>query len=144
MGLGLLVGAADGAVTAAGVRGWYGSLVQPPGTPPNVVFGPVWTVLYLLMGVAAWRVWRRVAAGPALRLWGWQLALNAAWAPVFFALRLPLLALAVSLALIAAIVLTVRRFAAIDRGATWLLVPYLLWTGYAVYLNAGLWWLNRG
>lgn len=144
VGLALLVGAADGALTASSVRGWYLSLVHPPGTPPDAVFGPVWSVLYVLMGVSAWRVWRRVQAGPALRLWGWQLAANAAWTPVFFGLHQPLPALGVMLALIALIGLTLRRFAAIDRAAGWLLVPYLLWTGYALYLNAGIWWLNRG
>jgi translocator protein len=144
VGLGLLVGAAGGALTAAAVRGWYAALVHPPGTPPDAVFGPVWGVLYVLMGVAAWRIWRRVQAGPALRLWGWQLAANAAWTPVFFGLHQPLLALAVMLALIVLIVLTARRFAAIDRPAAMLLVPYLLWTGYAFYLNAGICWLNRG
>ena len=144
IGLGLLVGAAGGSVTAAAVHGWYASLIQPPGTPPDAVFGPVWGLLYVLMGVSAWLVWRRVQAGPALRLWGWQLALNAAWTPVFFGLRQPLLALGVMLALIALIGLTLRRFAAIDRRAAWLLVPYLLWTGYALYLNAGICWLNQG
>ena len=144
VGLGLLVGASDGALTGSALRGWYGSLAQPPGAPPNAVFGPVWTVLYVLMGVAAWRVWWRVQAGPALRLWGWQLALNAVWTPVFFWLRQPLPALAVLAALIVAIVVTMRRFAAIDRAAAWLLVPYLLWTGYALYLNAGICWLNHG
>lgn len=144
VGLGLLVGAADGAVTAAAVRGWYASLAHPPGTPPNALFGPVWGILYVLMGIAAWRIWCRVQAGPALRLWGWQLALNAAWTPAFFGLRQPLLALGVMLALIVLILLTLRRFAAIDRWAAWLLVPYLLWSGYALYLNAGICWLNRG
>ncbi len=143
VGLGLLVGAAGGSLTAGAVPGWYASLTHPPGTPPDALFGPVWGVLYVVMGVSAWRVWRRVEAGPALRLWGWQLAVNAAWTPAFFGLREPLLALAVLLVLIALIGLTLRRFAAIDRGAAWLLVPYLLWTGYALYLNAGICWLNR-
>jgi translocator protein len=144
VGLGLLAGAAGAAVTAAAIRGWYPSLVHPPGTPPDALFGPVWTVLYVLIGVSAWLVWRRVLAGPALRLWGWQLALNAAWSPAFFGLREPALALAVLLALVVLIGLTLRRFAAIDRRAAWLLVPYLLWTGYALYLNAGICWLNPG
>lgn len=144
VGLALLVGAADGTLTATSGLGWYAALAHPPGTPPNAVFGPVWSVLYVLMGVSAWRIWRRVQAGPALRLWGWQLAANAAWTPAFFGLHQPRLALAVMLALIGLILLTLRRFAAIDRGAAWILVPYLLWTGYALYLNAGICWLNRG
>ncbi|MGH7044649.1 MAG: TspO/MBR family protein [Acetobacteraceae bacterium] len=144
VGLGLLVEAANRALTAAPAHGWYASLAHPPGMPPSAVFGPTLGVLYVLIGVAAWRVWRRVQTGPALRLWGWQLALNAAWTPVFFWLRLPLLALGVMLALVAVILLTLRRFAMIDRGAAWLLVPYLLCTGYALYLNAGICWLNQG
>jgi len=142
LGLCLLVGAADGAVTAGAVHGWYLSLIRPPGTPPNWLFGPVWGVLYALIGTAGWLVWRRAGASPALRLWGWQLGLNAAWTPAFFGLHSPRLALAVIAALVVFIGLTIRAFARIDRRAAWLLVPYLLWTGYALYLNAGFFWLN--
>lgn len=144
IGLGLLVGAADGGLTAHAIGSWYAALTQPPGTPPNTVFGPVWGALYVLMGVAAWRVWRRAGPGRALRLWGWQLAANAAWAPVFFSLHAPWAALGVLVVLIALIGATIRRFAAIDRAAAGLMVPYLLWSGYALYLNAGIAWLNRG
>lgn len=144
IGLGLLVGAAAGALTAGSIGGWYAALIHPPGTPPNALFGPVWSVLYVLMGVAAWRIWRLVQAGPALRLWGWQLAVNAAWTPVFFGLHRPLAALGVLVLLLVLLGLTIRRFATIDRPAAALLVPYLLWSLYALYLNAGICWLNRG
>ncbi len=151
IGLCLLTGAATGAVTAGNIASWYRPLVRPPGAPPDWVFAPVWTVLYVAMGVAAWRVWRLGAGTPerrrgydALLLWGWQLAINALWPAVFFGLHAPAAGLAVILALLALIGLTIRAFARIDRPAAALLVPYLAWCGYATYLNAGFWWLNRG
>lgn len=143
VGLCLLVGAADAAVSSGAIRHWYPSLTRPPGTPPNWVFGPVWSVLYVLMGVAAWLVWRRSGASRVLRLWGWQLAANAAWTPFFFGLANPALALADIAALLGLLVFTIRGFARVDRVAAVLMLPYLLWTGYAAYLNCGFWWLNR-
>ena len=149
LGLCLLVGLADAAVTATSVRSWYPHLSHPPGTPPNWLFGPVWTLLYAAMAVAAWMVWRQLDPVPArkyaaLRLWGWQLLLNALWTPAFFGLRSPALGLVVMLPLVALVALTTRAFARIDRVAGLLLLPYLAWVAYAAYLNAGLWWLNRG
>ena len=141
------MGVSAGAITAANGGNWYSSLVRPPGTPPNVVFGPVWTLLYVLMGVSAWLIWRRVDQAVersyrALRLWGWQLLLNALWTPAFFGLHSLSVALAVIVLLVVAVALTVRAFAAIDRRAAGLLVPYLGWTAYAAYLTAGFWTLN--
>ena len=145
VGLCLLVGVASSALTAPAVRGWYLSLARPPGTPPDAVFAPVWTALYMLLGIAAWLVWRCGGRGQApLRLWGWQLAVNALWSPVFFVLHSPGAALAVILVLVGLIVLTLRAFWRVRRAAGWLLVPYLAWVCYATYLNAGFWWLNRG
>ena len=152
VGLCLLTGAAGGAVTAGSIAPWYRTLVRPPGTPADWLFGPVWTVLYVMMGSAAWLVWRHVGAGgterrrayDALMLWGWQLAVNALWPAVFFGLHAPAAGLLVILVLLALIVLTIRSFARIDRPAAALLVPYLGWSAYATYLNAGFWWLNRG
>lgn len=143
VGLCLLVGAADAAISGYGVRHWYLSLTQPPGTPPNWVFGPIWSVLYVLMGVAGWLIWRRVGASRPLRLWGWQLAANAAWTPFFFGLHNPPLALADIVVLLVLLVFTIRSFRRVRPVAAALLLPYLLWTGYAAYLNAGFWWLNR-
>jgi translocator protein len=140
----LLVGAADGAITATSVRTWYLSLVRPPGTPPSWVFGPVWGVLYVLMGSAAWLVWRRTGAARPLRLWGWQLLLNALWTPAFFGLRSPMLGLIVIVLLLILLGLTIRAFARVRRLAAWLLAPYFAWTAYAAYLNAGFFWLNQG
>ena len=147
VGLALLVGAADGTLTAAGTRAWYLSLARPPGTPGASLFGLVWAALYLLMGTAAWLVWRQAPAPgaakrAALRLWGWQLLLNAAWTPAFFGLHSPGLALAVMLLLAGLIGVTIRAFGRIHRTAAALLLPYALWMCYAVYLNAGFVWLN--
>lgn len=148
VGLSLLVWAANGAITAGSVRGWYGALVPPPGTPPNWLFAPVWTALYPLMGVAAWLVWRRIDVGverkrAALRTWGWQLLVNALWSPAFFGLHQLGLALAVIGVLLMAVLLTIRRFAPLQPAAAVLMLPYALWVGYATYLNFGFWWLNR-
>ena len=143
VGLCLLVGAAGGTLTESGLRGWYLSLAQPPGTPPNWVFAPVWALLYVLIGLSAWLVWERPAHRRALRTWGWQLLLNAAWTPAFFGLGQIALALVVIVALIGAICHTIIVFARVRPAAALLLAPYLAWTCYAAYLNAGFWWLNR-
>jgi tryptophan-rich sensory protein len=153
VGLPLLVGAADLAAIGGSVRGWYMSLTQPPGTPPSWLFGPVWTALYVLIGVAAWLVWRphgagaEAAAGGAnslrpLRLWGWQLLANAAWAPVFFGLHDLGGAVLVIALLLGTLGATLLAFWKIRPAAGWLLLPYLAWTCYAAYLTVGFWWLN--
>lgn len=126
------------------MAGWYPALTSPPGVPPNWVFPVVWTALYTLTGLAGWRVWRRVGAGRALRLWGWQLAIGALWTPAFFGLRNPALGLVVILAFLAAVAATIRAFARIEAQAAWLMAPLLAWVGYATWLNAGFWWLNAG
>ena len=133
-----------GAFTAASVDSWFTSLIRPPGAPPNWVFAPVWTALYAMIGISAWLVWRhgRPAGYRALRLWGWQLLVNALWSPAFFGLRSPGLALCVILALLPLVALTARRFAQISRPAAALLVPYLAWSVYATYLTAGFFELN--
>lgn len=142
MGLCLLVGATGGAITAGSVQSWYAALHHPPGTPPDWVFAPVWSVLYGMMGVAGWLVWRRRGPARELRLWGWQLAANAAWTPAFFGLHSPALAMAVMVVLLALIVLTILAFRRCNAAAAWLMTPYLAWCLYAAYLNAGCWWLN--
>ena len=147
VGLCLLVGFSNAAVTASGVRGWYAALAQPPGTPPNWLFGPVWTVLYLLLGVAAWLVWRRVDVGAerkraALRAWGWALAANALWSPAFFGLHRPDLSLGVIALMLGTAVLAWVRFRPLQPWGAALLLPYLAWTAYAAWLNAGILWLG--
>jgi len=149
-----LIGGVGGLLTGRAIPTWYEDLAKPVWTPPSGVFGPAWSTLYLLMGIAAWRVWRcqSVAApGSASRSVGRgaliayvvQLSLNAAWTPVFFGVRRPGLALVVIAVLFAAIVETIRRFSRVDRPAAGLLLPYLLWVGFAALLNAEIWRLNR-
>jgi tryptophan-rich sensory protein len=125
--------------------GYYASLAKPVWSPPPWVFGPVWTLLYVMMAVAAWLVWRqggwRAQRGP-LALYLLQLALNALWTPVFFGLRNPGLALAVIILLGVGIVLTGRAFRPASRPASWLLVPYLVWVVFAAALNFSIWRLQ--
>jgi len=131
--------------TTPNIEGWYGGLAKPSWTPPNALFGPVWTALYLLMAVAAWGVWR-APRGPdrtrALGLYGVQLALNALWSPVFFGAHQLLGGLVVIGLLLVALALTVRAFFRVRRFAGALLVPYLAWVAYATALNAAIWRLN--
>lgn len=137
----------EGVATIPNVKTWYAVLPHPAGTPPNWVFGPVWTVLYITIAVGAWRVWR---CGDllgdhrrALVLWGWQLAVNALWAPIFFGLHRTGVASAVIVALDVLVALTIRSFRRIDRLAALLLVPYFAWGLFATYLSFGFWWLNH-
>jgi len=142
-----ILGGLGGYLTASSIGSWYAALERPPGTPPNAVFGPVWTVLYALMGIAFALIWHRVPAGPekrvAIILFFIQLALNLAWTPVFFGAHQLAAALMVITLLILAIVITIVRFRPLDRVAAGLLVPYLLWVCYATYLNAGFMVLNE-
>lgn len=117
---------------------WFRALDKPSWNPPDAVFAPVWTALYVLMGVAAWRVWRSRRAPGAVGLFAGHLALNAAWSLVFFAARDIALALATIVVLWAVIVLLVARFWRVDRLAGVLLLPYLAWVTFAAALNADL------
>ncbi len=124
---------------------WYASLRKPSWNPPSWIFGPVWTVLYLMMATAAWLVWRRGGwAGQrrALALYLGQLALNAAWSPLFFGLKMPGLAFAEILLLLAAILATTSVFRGVNKIAGALLVPYIAWVSFATFLNYTLWRLN--
>jgi tryptophan-rich sensory protein len=142
VGLCLLVGIVGGSMTVRAIHHWYQALHQPPGTPPNWLFAPVWTTLYVMIGVAGWLVWRRLGAAPPLRLWGWQLAANALWAPAFFGVHSPALAMGVMIVLLFLIALTIRSFRRIHRLAAILMAPYGAWCVYAAYLNAGFLVLN--
>ena len=122
----------------------YARLVRPSFAPPNWLFGPVWTALYLMMAIAAWQVWQRAGAwSPPLRAWYLQQALNAAWTPLFFGLGWRGLALLEMIALWIAILITALRFRPHSRPGFWLLLPYLAWVSFALLLNGGFWWLNR-
>ena len=137
--------------TLENVDGWYADAEKAPWSPPNFLFGPVWTVLYPLMAIAAWLVWReraRVNVRPALTMYVIQLVLNALWTPVFFGLYpsigVPALwgALVIILALDVMVLVTMLRFWPVRRLAAWLLVPYWAWVLFATTLNAAVAILN--
>lgn len=144
VGVSLLAGVVGGALTATAVEAWYPTLVRPWFAPPDWVFGPVWTALYVLMGTAAFLVSRSGGerARTALGVFLGQLALNVAWSGAFFGLRSTLLGLVVIVPLLVAVGATTGLFARIDRRAAALMVPYLLWTAFATALNYRFWALN--
>ncbi|TCK23729.1 TspO/MBR related protein [Ancylobacter aquaticus] len=146
VGLCLAVGAVGSLVTAPQIPTWYAGLAKPSWTPPDSAFPIAWTILYVLMAVALWRLWQLHAPAPARRLaiglWLAQLALNALWSPLFFGLEAPGAALIVVMALWLAIAATIWACTRIDRIAAWLLVPYLAWVSYATALNAAIVVLN--
>ena len=136
---------AVGALATRHAREFYAGLVRPAWSPPGWVFGPVWTALYLLMGVAAWLVWRRAGwagATVALSLFVAQLVCNAAWSWCFFAWRRGALALADILLLLALIVATMFAFAQVHTLAALLLLPYLAWVAFATALTRAIWRAN--
>jgi tryptophan-rich sensory protein len=139
------VGLTSGALTADAITSWYATLQQPALTPPNWVFGPVWTLLYALMGVSLALVWRERASRIAkvgIGLFVVQLALNFSWSLVFFGAQSPLGGLVVIVPLVLAILATIVAFDRVDRRAALLLVPYLLWSSFATYLTYSIWVLN--
>jgi benzodiazapine receptor len=144
--LALVAGAgAIGAIASSQAPTFYASLDRPAWAPPSGVFGPVWIVLYAMMGVAAWLVWRErgwARARGALGLFVMQLAFNAAWSWLFFRWHLGGLAFADILALLGLIIVTLVSFARIRRLAAWLLVPYLAWVCFATALNYSVWQRN--
>lgn len=141
----LLTYSASATAVFVSTGGWYAGLAKPAWNPPGWVFGPVWTVLYGLMAVAAWRVWRRGGWAEqkiALGLFVAQWALNALWTPLFFGLHRPGWALAEILVLLATILATMRAFWRVDRPAGLLLLPYAAWVSFATVLNWTIWRLN--
>jgi tryptophan-rich sensory protein len=136
-------GAIGSAFTLDALPTWYAGLRKPAWNPPNWIFGPVWTTLYVLMGVAAWRVWRGLGLAPLpMGLFAVQLALNTAWSWLFFGLRNPALAFVGIVLLWAAIAATAIVFGRHDRVAGWLFLPYLAWVTFATVLNGAIWRLN--
>ncbi|MDD2237389.1 MAG: tryptophan-rich sensory protein [Kiritimatiellae bacterium] len=141
------IASAIGAAASVQAKSFYGQLMQPVWAPPSWVFGPVWTVLYAMMGVAAWLVWRSGGFRSnrvALTFFFAQLALNALWTWLFFAWRLGALAFAEILILWLLIVATLTAFARVRRLAGALLIPYLLWVTFAAALSYSMWRLNPG
>jgi tryptophan-rich sensory protein len=143
----LAVGGLSGFATARGVANWYPTLSKPSFNPPAWIFGPVWTVLYIMMGVAAFLVWRKIldteGVKIALTVFAVQLALNGLWSILFFGMRAPGLALAEIILLWIAIGITTVLFWRVTPTAGALLLPYWGWVSFATVLNASLWWLNR-
>lgn len=121
---------------------WYAALIKPSWNPPAWLFGPAWTLLYTLMATAAWLVWRRVGFSRPLAFYFVQLALNAAWTPIFFGAHQLGWALVEIVVLWVAILLTLLSFHRVSPAAGWLFVPYLAWVSFATFLNFTLWRLN--
>lgn len=132
--------------TMPAIPTWYAGLVKPSFSPPNWLFGPVWTTLYAFMGIAAFLVWRKRKSNPsankALGIYAFQLILNSIWSFLFFGAQNPGLAFAEILVLLAAILWTTFAFYKIDRYAAYLMIPYIAWVSFATILNFSLWRLN--
>lgn len=146
IGATLATGALGGWATASSVSTWYPTLAKPAWNPPNWIFGPVWTLLYLLMALAAWRIWQHREHPERRRALAWfwgQLVLNLAWSFLFFGLRSPGLAAIEVVGLLAVLLATLRQFWRIDRLAAVLWVPYVGWVGFAAGLTVTVWWLDR-
>jgi translocator protein len=141
-----LAGIIGSVFTIPAIPTWYATLAKPAANPPGWVFGPAWTMLYFLMGVAAFLVWKkgreRKDVKFSLDIFGVQLVLNALWSIVFFGLHDPGLALANIVFLWLAIIFSIIVFYKISRPAAYLLVPYILWVTFAAYLNYAIWKLN--
>ena len=131
-----------GGLAAAGSQATYRALELPPYAPPSWLFGPVWSVLYVMIGVAGWLLWRAGGWDRVMWLWVVQLALNLAWTPLFFAAGLYTVALVEIVALAAAVALLIAWSWRRSRPAAWLLAPYLAWVCFATALNAGIVVLN--
>ena len=145
LALSFAASAIGGMFTFPAIPGWYQNLEKPSWTPPDAVFGPVWTVLYIFMAVAAWLVWKRggwtAQRGP-LTLWGVQLVLNSLWSILFFGMRNPALGLMGIVILWLAILATLIAFWTVSRLSGGLLIPYLAWVSYASALNYSIFRLN--
>jgi len=143
----LAAGAIGSIFTRQAIPTWYATLEKPAFNPPNWLFAPVWTLLYLLMGVAAFLVWRKGLENRQVRIalivFLVQLVLNALWSVAFFGLESPLFGVVVIAALWVAILFTVLKFYRISLAASVLMWPYLLWVTFAAVLNVSIWLLNR-
>ena len=142
----LVIGFLSGFATQSSVNDWYLSLNKPSFNPPNWIFGPVWTLLYILMGISAGIVWAKgfyhIWVKTALYNFGFQLLFNALWSVVFFGFKNPFWALLVILVLLALILLTIKWFNVVSRTAAYLLIPYFLWVCFATILNYKIWEMN--
>ncbi|MFV2102735.1 TspO/MBR family protein [Micromonospora sp. LOL_024] len=142
LGAAVLVAAALGNLAAVGAAADYSNLEQPAWAPPSWLFGPVWTILYVMIAFSGWLAWRQAGFGPELGAWGVQLVLNAAWTPIFFAAGWYGLAFTEIVLLWLAVGVTVLLFWRISRAAAALLLPYWAWVTFAASLNYSVWQLN--
>ncbi|SHG49636.1 TspO/MBR family protein [Flagellimonas flava] len=142
----LLIGFLSSFATQSSVNDWYTTLNKPSFNPPNWIFAPVWTLLYILMGVSAGIVWSKgfhhIWVKTALYHFGFQLLFNALWSIVFFGFQSPFWAFLVILVLLTLIMLTIKWFRVVSKLASFLLIPYLLWVCFATLLNYKIWELN--
>lgn len=144
----LAVGYLSSITTQSSIKTWYPTIEKPVFNPPNWVFAPVWTMLFILMGIAAGRVWNQLETNKelvkkGLLFFGVQLALNALWSYLFFGLQNIFLALIEIILLWLVIYETYLIFKQIDKKASYLLLPYLAWVGFASILTASIFWLNK-
>jgi translocator protein len=143
----LLVGGISGYFTSSGVEGWYATANKPWFNPPNWIFAPVWTVLYVMMGIALYLVWRTETISSSVKqtaviLFVIQLTLNFFWSLIFFKMQQPGWAFAEIIVMWLAILFTILWFGKISSTAAWLLVPYICWVSFASVLNYAIWELN--
>lgn len=146
------LGAASGYVTSTGLSDWYQTIKKPPFTPPNFVFGPAWTIIYILMGLSFARIWQlyTVSRYPIIKklskrgliLFVVHFIFNLGWTPVFFGLESPGWAVFIIFVLLIMIAILIRHFFRLDRAAAFLLIPYLLWVSFASILNLSIYVLN--
>lgn len=144
----LVIGYLSSLVTKESIISWYPTINKPVFNPPNWIFAPVWTMLYVMMGVAGGMIWNKLETDQqnvkkAFTFFIIQLGLNALWSYLFFGLHNPFLALIEIILLWLMIFETYNQFKKIDKIAAYLLLPYLAWVSFATILNASIWWLNR-
>lgn len=139
-----LAGGIGSLFTAPNITGWYGTLQKPSFNPPNWIFGPVWTTLFVLMGISLYLIWNSKSPKKniAITVFGVQLGLNVLWSVLFFGMQNPFLAFCEIILLWVAILASMILFWPIAKKTTWLLLPYILWVSFASILNFTLWQLN--
>lgn len=141
----LTVGSISGYVTSSSVDNWFTTINKPSFNPPNWLFAPVWTTLYILMGISLYLVWQKNATHSktrAILMFGIQLFLNFLWSIIFFGLHEPGWAFVDIVVLLFSIILTIVEFRKLSKAAAWLLLPYILWVAFATALNFAIWRLN--
>lgn len=139
-----LVGGTGALFTITSINSWYQTINKPFFNPPGWIFGPVWTTLYVMMGIACYLIWK--SGHPQkkllLTLYFVQLGLNGLWSPVFFGMESPILGLVVIVPLLVSVFLCVKKFKLVSLWASGLMIPYLAWVSFATVLNFSIWWLN--